>query len=455
MKNKAKNIVFYLGIAVIGLIVGYTLWMPNGEVDTNSKLAIMLEQDDGSYQMGNGNSLVPEGYTFNSEKSSCVNGSVISWNGDNASIDVLGNDVCTLYFDKIHADFAIKSITVNGTPSQTIPTSTTYTVTPSCTGATASWNYATWSLDVSSVTSASASCSLAFTSKSSPNYLNNYIKGKVGSTQGESSDKGQIVNENGYRYEGSDPYNYVLFNNELWRIIGVFDTTLSNGSTVQSLTKIIRSESIGSYAFSSSNTNYWVNTSGTRSSLNILLNDYYYKGLDGTNSGSCLFYSSTVTGNCNWTVTGINDNYRRMIENVTWNLGAIGTIGTADTAYTNERGTTTYSGNATTSTGYIGLMYPSDYGYSVLASSCARTTSLGSYSTAACAGKAWMLKNGHEWTIAPNSSSSTYVWGVFRSGLVDSSAYLSYAARPVLYLKSDVYIVSGDGSQNNPYIING
>ena len=34
---------------------------------------------------------------------------------------------------------------------------------------------------------------------------------------------GQVVNENGYRYEGKNQNNYIWFNNELWRIIGVFD----------------------------------------------------------------------------------------------------------------------------------------------------------------------------------------------------------------------------------------
>ncbi len=41
-------------------------------------------------------------------------------------------------------------------------------------------------------------------------------------------------------------------------------------------------------------------------------------------------------------------------------------------------------------------MYPSDYGYSVLANSCERTTDLVSYSTA----------SGNEWTITPGTGSA-------------------------------------------------
>ena len=44
------------------------------------------------------------------------------------------------------------------------------------------------------------------------------------------------------RYYGSDPNNYVRFNNELWRIIGVF------GNNV----KLVRSESLGSLSWDSS-----------------------------------------------------------------------------------------------------------------------------------------------------------------------------------------------------------
>ena len=359
------------------------------------------------------------------------------------------------YKDVQNMDRIEYEVYVNGVASSSFPSKGDYSVSVSCSNdSNIKWDYDNWKLSINP--SAIDDCYIEFNSITNKQYISDYIKGKAGTTQGADSSKGQIVNENGYRYEGSDPYNYVLFNNELWRIIGVFDTTLADGSTTQSLTKIIRSESIGGYAFSSSNKNYWVNTSGMRSSLNILLNDYYYKGLDGTSNSACRFYSTTVTGNCDYRVTGINDNYREMVENVTWNLGGINSMSDVNTVYTNERGTTTYSGNATTSTGYIGLMYPSDYGYSVLASSCARTTRLGSYGAAACAGKAWMLKNGYERTIAPRSSSSSFVWNVSFSGNVaNADASLGYAARPVLYLKSTVYIVSGDGSQNNPYIING
>ena len=144
-----------------------------------------------------------------------------------------------------------------------------------------------------------------------------------------------------------------------------------------------------------------------------------------------------------------------MIENVTWYLGGYSsTSATTEAFYGYERGTTVYSGRPTITTGYIGLMCPSDYGYSVLASSCARTTNLGDYNSATCAGESWLYGQGTEWTITPNSSYSNNVFIVNRSGNLDySNAYYGYSARPVLYLNSNVYVIDGNGSISDPYII--
>ena len=255
--------------------------------------------------------------------------------------------------------------------------------------------------------------------------------------------------DTGVRYEGKDPNNYVWFNNELWRIIGVFDEN-SHEQSGQNLVKIIRNDSIGGLAWHKSNTNDW-----TASSLMNLLNGAYYNAENGTGGEYCYGYSTTVGANCDYTESGINDTYRPMIENVTWYLGGSSTnSATAEAFYGYERGTTVYSGRPTTTTGYIGLMYPSDYGYSVLASSCARTTNLGSYNNSTCAGQSWMYGQGYEWTITPRSSYSDIVFDVSISGLLDvNSARIGYAARPVLYLDSNVYVIDGTGTQSDPYII--
>jgi hypothetical protein len=200
-----------------------------------------------------------------------------------------------------------------------------------------------------------------------------------------------------------------------------------------------------------------------------LLNDFYYEGSNSNKKTNetvdkyCYGNSTSVPSNCDFTYNGItNSTYRSMIQNVTWHLGAMSFTSTdanyyATTVsnwYTYERGTTVYSGRSTTSTGNIGLMYMSDYGYSVLASSCARTTTMNSYSSSACAGQSWLYGNGYEWTIVPYSTSSNYVWFVDATGYAgNNSANNGNAGSPVLYLKSDVKIYGGNGSKNNPYAI--
>lgn len=329
---------------------------------------------------------------------------------------------------------------INTTDTNKFNNKGNYDISVNCSNATARWDYTNWKLVVSSLNG--TTCNPIFTNRS--DNLSQYIINKAGTTQGD----GKIVNENGYRYEGKNPNNYVLFNGELWRIIGVFDSNTHGVSG--NLTKIIRDESIGSYAWHKSNTNDW-----SKASLNTILNTYYYNSQNGTGQTACYFYSTTVPGNCDFRYTGLDTNARNMIQQVTWHLGGYSsTSATAEAFYGYERGTTVYSGRPTTATGYIGLMYPSDYGYSVLSSSCARTTNLGSYSKSTCGGQSWLLKDGYEWTMTPRSSFSNRVFYVnYYAYLYYNLANLGFAVRPTAYLKSSVYIISGDGSEANPYVI--
>ena len=58
-----------------------------------------------------------------------------------------------------------------------------------------------------------------------------------------------------YRYRGASPKNYVSFNNEVWRIIGVFPTEDENGN-IENRIKLIRNESIGTYSWDDGTTAY-------------------------------------------------------------------------------------------------------------------------------------------------------------------------------------------------------
>ena len=228
--------------------------------------------------------------------------------------------------------------------------------------------------------------------------------------------------ENGdIRYYGPNPNNYVSFNNELWRIIGVIDGKI----------KIIRNESIGSYAWASNNvnsSNNWDN-----SSLKSYLNGGYYNSIDST--------------------------YRNMISEETYFLGGPSSSNylnlTPSDYYTFERDSRhIFSGNPASTTQKIGLMYPSDYGYAA-GSSCLSTAL---YYFTSCYKNDYLFSEEPEWLQSPIYNGGTYAVHLRSTGGVDGSGnggqvYASYGVRPVLYLTSEVKITGGDGSQSNPYTL--
>ena len=103
----------------------------------------------------------------------------------------------------------------------------------------------------------------------------------------------------GYRYQGKNPNNYIWFNNEYWRIIGVFDEN-SHGQKDKNMVKIIRNELLNGLSISGSQWN--------SSNLNKILNEAYYNAIDGTNLGCYVYYS--YIGNCNYKKMG----YKKIIE---------------------------------------------------------------------------------------------------------------------------------------------
>lgn len=285
-----------------------------------------------------------------------------------------------------------------------------------------------------------------------------FIKIKQGafttiSTLSFSVQKVNDVQENidaGIRYQGKNPDNYVWFNNEYWRIIGVFNES-SHGQNGKNMVKIIRDQHLGSYAWDRTNVNDW-----SSSSLNLLLNSAYYNAQDGTDSGYCYGYGRDTITDCDYTRKGLQTNYRNMVANATWYLGGYTGTATPEILYTYERGTTVYDQRPVKTTGYIGLMYASDYTYSVLASDCARTTNIGSYGSS-CAGQNWLYQ-GFEWVLTPSSlygSLALRIWpgGGVGYGDVSYGVYNGYAVRPTLYLREAVNKISGNGTLESPYVI--
>lgn len=224
-----------------------------------------------------------------------------------------------------------------------------------------------------------------------------------------------------YRYIGNEPYNYVKFNgDETWRIVGIFDTEDGNGNWDTRI-KLIRNGSIGTMSWNSSNVNEWVG-----STVQVYLNNTY----------------------------SINNVSTGMICDVKWYLGGIrGKYVNASQVYTSERGETVFSEDRNINwSGLIGLMYPSDYIYTYalgVDDICYNTPSGCNNSNPSLG---WLYYNNNQALISPGYNRADYIFYIVRSGYFNNyNANYSYNVKPVVYLKPNVKIKSGDGIIDNPY----
>lgn len=346
-------------------------------------------------------------------------------------------------------------ISIDGTSSSSFPEKGAYDVNIECTNATGEWNYEDWNLEIYNTTGVPV-CNINFTTREKQNLADYVIELSRKAIETNEGTIYEVTNEKGYRYEGKNPKNYIWFNNELWRIIGVFgsdDHEVSTGSvgniTSVNLTKIIRNDSIGNIIYDLDENNDW-----QHSDLFRLLVSNFYNSVDANNVETCYQYKDIIRGNCNYEENGINSEYRRMVRNgARWNVGGGTASSTSSNIYTSEKNSRLTGNSSTTLTNIsVGLMYASDYGYSA---KCVRTTTLDSYNTATCAGTSWLKKYAREWTMdLDSSSSSTKVLYIDYSGKVASSSTTSgYAVRPVVYLNENVELIGGDGTISNPYRI--
>ena len=228
-----------------------------------------------------------------------------------------------------------------------------------------------------------------------------------------------------YRYIGNQPNNYIRFNDEDWRIIGVFDGYI----------KIMKQDSIGNFAWTSSGNN-WI-----QSSLKNLLNSGDYYNRQGA-------YSSN----------GLTGAAKTQIAEMTYYLGGHkwrnDTIhfGDGEEFYQKERGTNVITGRPTSWLGYVGLMYPSDYAYTFKGADnkcyddpnkCHKSNPSSS----------WMYNSITRWTMTPHSGNVDSVFYVDSSGYVGSkSVNNTYGVQPVVYLKPESKL-KGTGTQSDPYKI--
>ncbi len=277
-----------------------------------------------------------------------------------------------------------------------------------------------------------------------------------------------IFDENGLRYEGTDPNNYICLDNKtsgtcsssslLFRIIGLFDEEYSSNGTTsagkKNLLKILDTNNYGGTSgkyWNSAGTNNW-STASLKTELN------------GT-------YLTTLLGTSN-----VNGKLSSGIANAKWHLGGASSSNyntlTAEGIYTAERNTSAiYSGNPSSIYAKVGLMYPSDYGYATVGGTTTnregcRAKAVYDYDTVDCKNNDWLFTsqnsfvNNYEWLLSPYSSGSNGVAYLYSSGYMDLDGRYNdvsscqYAVRPSFYLDSSVLkIVGGTGTSDNAYRI--
>ena len=365
-------------------------------------------------------------YHIDEEKTICENGGKVSIVGNKLAYQTLGSDRCSvyLYYEKL------PDIKINVENPSYLLGGYTKSIT-NCDGITGgTWDYKINGIIIDNISKTNSSCNITFTAKTPSNeeLLTTIVNNKA------------TRNENGKRYEGKNPDNYIWFNDELWRIIGNIPVCLTSGcASTENRVKIIRNDSIGAIKYDESSST-WM-----ESNIQNLLNSCYL-GKTTSCDSYCYSNSTTAKGTCDYSADGIDvtDFYGKMVEDVYFNVGTgDSTYKTAANYYIQEIAT------HATSTSKIGLMYASDWGYAIEGF----TGVLGSSgSPQNSSDKNWLMSNGYEWTMSAYSSSHP-LDAYYRGFLHNNSASLGYAVRPVLYLKSNVYVVSGKGTKVNPYRI--
>ena len=342
------------------------------------------------------------------------------------------------------------------------------------------------------VGSSSDDCLLVKSVKLLPISNTTYKLGQIDAPTGsiESTTNDYVVNkkeDNSFRFIGKNPNNYILFNNEKWRIVGVFDTEDENENTDRRI-KIVNNNGIGSISYDSSRSSNNNNGLGinewSQADLMKLLNSGYEKENIGGSlywnrkNGTCYAGTSNYSSQCDFRQSGIKNGTKSYIENALWHTAAVGEEKYED-YYEKERGTSTGKDGSSLSTnsslddverttswiGKIALASQSDYALSVSDSSyvdsndeeiiltrdlCMTSTDSSEKTNCLLYGS-WLNDDSMGWSLNP--ADSGFLGYGTNPILAKKSVGYSYFVRPSLYLSDMVKITSGEGTSENPYTI--
>ncbi len=302
--------------------------------------------------------------------------------------------------------------------------------------------------------------------------------------QKESKLQEDNTKDNNLRYIEANPSNYVSFNNELWRIIGVMNNVDDGSGKKESRLKIIRDESLGDFTWDSSleevNTGAGVNEWSQSDIMKLLNPGFENESVGGSlywnkQSGTCYNRDMNATKTCDFTSTGLTSEAKNMIDDAVWYTGSNGTE--AQTTILTSRfyeleqsnntgkicdGSDGFCQDAvtrtTTWTGTVGLMSPSDYGFATGGGTSCLNAALNKWSDsslALCKDNDWLYKSDHsQWTINPkaDSQNATYEFRVTNNGnVVGTLCVMPSGIHPSVYLKKNIKIIDGTGSRDLPF----
>ncbi len=348
-------------------------------------------------------------------------------------------------------------------------------------GASIIWDSETWGPMVKNLSKSKTKCSLYFKEKSSIEICNNYGNDSALCYISKLGDNDYVnmaydhasangVLDNNLRYIGADPNNYIRFNNEKWRIIGIMKVKTENGVMEERL-KIIREDNIEgqedfpkySWDYKETPNNYWLT-----STLKEMLNGIYYN----SEKGSCYDGRASICDFKEGTIKGINSDSKKMIDtDIIWNIGGCPTsyVSTPQ-MYECERGTDSgtnkylYEWTKENDLNYhngIGLIYVSDYSYATGGGSIGRDMcfkqNLFNGLNMECKTDNWLSNiNKVEWGIDYRNVTNDVVYYISMDS-VDLARKVTenFGVQPVIYLKSNLKIEddsnSNYGSIENPY----
>ena len=251
---------------------------------------------------------------------------------------------------------------------------------------------------------------------------------------------------NRYAYIGTDPYNYVLINGEVWRIMGLY-FGITGGTKGTTRVKIIKDVPEVTSTWDD-NANDW----GT-STLSTSLESYYTSNLI---EPALWYYGST---NYNFNQSSTDELESQLMSN----SATAGDEGCGWLAFGRNGCSATFSTNTTKN---IGLLSPAEYAQTTGGGTLGREACFKSslydgqgWSGGTCNQDSWLFNStkltSTEWTIQPmyRSNYANYVAVISRNKLDRALVTSTLMVRPAAYLKADVVYVSGNGSRTNPYVV--